>query len=156
VSDPRLERLATLWHRGLETGLSGPEDAELQSLLSDGALAEAWAEKQGGHEKPAAAPAGDELPGRLRGAYRRRYKPLSYWGLRVGLPVLLVAGWWFLWPRDEDGGELQVQSAPSDEAPFIQQESAEPAPKGSGLGPPPGLDKRHHLWITRTVTVKKK
>ena len=140
MSDPRLSRLAQLWAASLEASLASAEEAELKSLLDDAVLAEAWMEQQLAEEGPQ-RPAG-ALPGRLRAAFQRQFKPWTYWGLRAGLPLLGL--WLFLaWPKPEAPVAL---NAP-EEAPF---QKAEPAKADRpDLGPPPGLDQRQHLWVTR-------
>lgn len=145
MSDPRLSRLAQLWAQGLEASLSAAEDAELEGLLADAALAEAWAEQQVSREEAPAA--GLAMPGRLRSAFQRQFKPWTYWGLRLALPVAAVALWAF-WPQ---APKRTVLEATSEESSFSE---ALPSPvdtpvKKREVGPPPGLDQRHHLWVSR-------
>jgi hypothetical protein len=149
VNDPRLIRLASLWHQGLEAALSSAEEAELKALLADAALAEAWIEQQVGREEAQAA-ALVVLPGRLRSAFQRQFKPWTYWGLRVGLPALAVLAF-LAWPRPKAPQGPQGQEARVDETPF-QEEQSQPLhrAKKPDLGPPPGLDDRAHLWVSRT------
>jgi hypothetical protein len=148
VSDPRLTRLASLWRQGLEAALSSAEEAELKALLNDAVLAEAWVEAQAGREETALAAAG-ALPARLRMAFQRQFKPWTYWGLRLGLPAALAVAAYCAWPRQEGP---QVLDASVDETPF-RQEASRPERRAQqpDLGPPPGLDQRAHLWVSRTA-----
>jgi hypothetical protein len=146
VNDPRLSRLATLWHSSLEAGLSPAEEAELQSLLADEGLAEAWMEQQGDLEAEPRAAAGS-VPARLRGAFQRQFQPWTYWGQRLAAAGLLAAGLWLAWPRDEDH---PVQSAAVDDVPFRQSAASQPPQPRIELGPPPGLDQHQHLWVTHS------
>jgi hypothetical protein len=149
VSDPRLNRLATLWHGSLEAGLSPAEEAELQSLLADEGLAEAWMEQQGGLEAEPTAAVGP-VPAGLRSVFQRQFQPWTYWGRRLAVAGLLVAGVWLAWPKSET---LNVQEAAVDEVPYrVAQPSrpSQPKPQCQELGPPPGLDRHQHLWTTRS------
>ena len=149
MSDPRLNRLATLWHGSLEAGLSPAEEAELQALLADAGLAEAWMEQQGDLETEPAAGVGP-VPARLRGLFQRQFQPWTYWGRRLAAVGLLAAGVWLAWPKSET---LQVQEAAEDDIPYRLAQPSQPVrPKAlhQELGPPPGLDRHQHLWVTRS------
>ena len=143
MSDPRLSRLAQLWAQGLEASLSAAEEAELEGLLADAALAEAWAEQQAGREE-APAPA-SAMPSRLRHAFQRQFRPVTYWGLRLGLPAVIVALWAF-WPQ---APQRAYVDATSDESSFSEAKPSPSAPAKREVGPPPGLDQRQHLWVSR-------
>jgi hypothetical protein len=153
MNDPRLARFAELWNRGLEAPLNSAEEAELQSFLADASLSEAWVERQLGAE---AVPAGSsQLPSRLRSAFQRQFRPTLYWGLRLALPAVAVAGAAALaltgsWGRQE----AQVLPATENERPYEQvqalpQQAQLPAQR-KPLGPPPGLDEKAQLWVSHS------
>ena len=145
MSDPRLSRLASLWHQSLEASLQPFEESELHELLQDAALAEAWVDQQIIREEPGAGMS-SAMPRRLKAAFQRQYRPALYWGLRLGLPAMLVA-LFLAWPRTNPTQSFEAQE---DETPFSQVENlVASSPEKPALGPPPGINEAH-LWVRHT------